>query len=319
MIEEVSLPAELTWLKSQGLNRLARHLPILFVVDDFTEGAPNMKSQCRSGYTTSRSAIALVSICLPLLLTLACGPPAATLAENYEAKPDGPHFDHSALGEVLGRFVDTDGWVDYAGLSADTSTLDRYIQTLATAPFDELGRDEKLALLINAYNAFTLRLILDHYPLDSIKDIPSNQRWDGRAWNLAGNSWTLTQIEHEQIRPKFKEPRVHFAINCASIGCPPLADEPYLASTLDQQLESQMRYTHSHDRWLRYDATHNTVWLTQLYNWYSGDFEQVAGTALAFAADHAPALNKAIESGKTPQVKWLDYSWKLNDQKNKTS
>ncbi len=271
-----------------------------------------MKSQ-------SRSAIALLSIGLPLLLALACGPPPATLAENYQDKPGGLQFDHSDLAAVLSRFVDVDGWVDYAGLAADTTSLDRYIEALATAPFEELGRDEKLALLINGYNAFTLRLILDHYPLDSIKDIPSDQRWDGRTWNFAGHQWTLSDIEHKQIRPKFKEPRVHFAINCASIGCPPLADEPFLASRIDEQLDEQMRYTHSHDRWLRFDAESNTVWLTKLYDWYGGDFEQVSGTALAFAADHAPALKQAIDSGKTPQVKWLDYSWKLNDQKNRES
>lgn len=259
-----------------------------------------------------------LAACLPLLLVLACGPPAATLAESYEAKPDGPRFDHSELTSVLSRFVDADGWVDYAGLAAEPAALDRYIAALATAPFDALGRDQKLALLINGYNAFTLRLILDHYPLDSIKDIPADQRWDGRSWNLAGHQWTLSEIEHQQIRPNFKEPRIHFAVNCASIGCPPLARETFDAGRLDEQLNAQMSYTHSHDRWLRYDAASNTVWLTKLYDWYGGDFEQVSGTALAFAAEYAPALKRAIEGGKTPQIKWLEYSWVLNDQKNRT-
>ena len=250
-------------------------------------------------------------------MAAACGPPPAQLEEAYEDEAGSATFDHSNLDAVLAAHVDADGWVDYAALAEDPSDLDGYIEELATAPFDALGRDEKLALLINAYNAFTLRLILDHYPLDSIKDIASDQRWDGRTWNLAGNSWTLSQIEHEEIRPKFREPRIHFAVNCASIGCPPLRTESFVGNRIDEQLDDQMRYTHSHDRWLRFDAEANVVNLTKLYDWYGGDFEQVADSKLDFAARYTEPLQAAIDSGTAPKVRWLDYSWELNDITNR--
>ena len=121
-----------------------------------------------------------------------------------------------------------------------------------TAPIDELGRDERLALLINAYNAFTLRLILDHYPVASITDIPADQRWDAVRWRLAGETYSLNQIEHELVRPNFREPRIHFALVCAAVGCPPLRTEAYTGELLEEQLEGQTRYSHAHDRWLRY-------------------------------------------------------------------
>jgi hypothetical protein len=247
-----------------------------------------------------------------------CGPPAAQLQEAYEANPSGPSFDHSRFDAVVKKHVDADGWVDYEALAAAPGELDAYISALADAPFDELGRNQKLALLINAYNAFTLRLILDDYPLGSIRDIASDQRWDGRTWNLGGHQWTLNQIEHEQIRPKFEEPRVHFAVNCASIGCPPLRAEAYTADRLDEQLDEQMRYTHNHDRWLRFDAKRNVVSLTKLYDWYGGDFEQVADSVEAFAARYNEPLQAALDSGAKPKTQWLEYSWTLNDVHNRT-
>jgi hypothetical protein len=96
-----------------------------------------------------------------------------------------------------------------------------------------MGRNEKLALLINAYNAFTLKLIVERLPVQSILDIPAAERWDAVRWKVGGQVWSLKQIEHEQIRPKFTEPRVHFALVCAAVGCPPLRNEAYDASRLD--------------------------------------------------------------------------------------
>ncbi|RMF76180.1 MAG: DUF547 domain-containing protein, partial [Planctomycetota bacterium] len=112
------------------------------------------------------------------------GPPSAALEEAYADDADGAAFDHSAFDALLHRYVAEGGWVDYEGLKTQTAALDAYIAALADAPFDELSRDEKLALLINAYNAFTLRLILDYYPLRSIRDIPASKRWDARRWNI---------------------------------------------------------------------------------------------------------------------------------------
>jgi hypothetical protein len=247
------------------------------------------------------------------------GPPSVVMAEAYTEAPPTPAvtFDHTVLDALLRAHVDPDGWVDYEALAADTSQLDAYIATLADAPFDALGRDEKLALLINAYNAFTLRLILDHYPIDSIRDIPDAERWDAVRWELAGETYSLNQIEHEQVRAHFKEPRIHFALVCAAYSCPKLRNEAYTGAGLEAQLSDQTAYTHSHDRWLQFDQADNTLHLTALYDWYGGDFKAVADSVLDYVAEQVPAVRSAIDAGHAQAIRWLDYDWKLNDISNK--
>lgn len=245
------------------------------------------------------------------------GPPAVTLQEAYPKVNGGPTFDHSKFDGLLRKHVSEGGWVDYKGLQSDAAPLDEYIATLENAPFDALGRDEKLALLINAYNAFTLRLILDHYPVKSIKDIPDAQRWDAKRWKLARNTWSLNQIEHEQIRPKFREPRIHFALVCAAVGCPPLRSQAYTGARLEEQLADQTRYVHTHDRWFQFDPKGGVVRLTKLYDWYGSDFKQIAGSALEYAAQHSEALQKALDEGRKSRIEWLDYNWRLNDRESR--
>ena len=240
------------------------------------------------------------------------GPPLVIQVEAHAAGREAPPFDHSALATSLERHVREGGAVDYEGLRGDTEALDGYLTALATAPFAALGRDEKLALLINAYNAFTLRLILDHWPLSSIKDIPSGQRWDARRWRLAGRTLSLNQIEHQEIRPKFREPRIHFALVCAARGCPPLRREAYVGARLAEQLEDQARYVHAHDRWFRWDPATGTAHLTELYRWYGGDFEQAEGSVLRFVGRYSPGVRAALEAGGQPRTRWISYDWSLN-------
>jgi hypothetical protein len=243
------------------------------------------------------------------------GPPPVAMVEVYRQDKAGPAFDHDLFDAVLKQHVDADGWVDYAGLARAPERLDAYIDAIGKAPFDQLDRNEKLALLINAYNAFTLRLILDHYPVASIKDIPAPKRWDDARWNVGRNVWSLNQIEHEQIRPKFTEPRIHFALVCAAVGCPPLRNEAYAGARLETQLEAQTRLVHGRDRWFRYDRDRNTVHLTKLYEWYGGDFKQAAGSVTAYVAAYSPKLKQAVDAGRPPRLRWLDYDWSLNEQK----
>lgn len=258
---------------------------------------------------------ALYANLVPGMLANLFGPPKTQLAEAYEATPSGPAFDHSAFDTLLGRFVDAAGLVDYQGLRQQGAALDGYIASIAAAPFAELGRDEKLALLINAYNAFTLRLILDNYPVASIRDIPSKKQWDDRRWVIGGETYSLNQIEHEQIRPKFIEPRIHFALVCAAVGCPKLRQDAYLGSRINEQLEEQTQQIHRSPRWFRFEPGDTSVALTQLYNWYGGDFTQVAGSPLEYAARYSTALGQALRSGKKPKIDWIDYDWALNEQK----
>ncbi len=245
------------------------------------------------------------------------GPPQVTLKEVYESKPDGPSFEHSGFDTVVKEYVQPGGWVDYQALLKDSEPLDAYIETLANAPFDDFGRNEKLALLMNAYNAFTLKLILEHYPIDSIQSIPTDKRWEAQRWRIGPHTWSLNQIEHEQIRPKFVEPRIHFALVCAAVGCPPLRTEAFEADRLEEQLEDQTRYVHTHDRWFQITPDARAVGLTSLYKWYGGDFEQVAGSVLDYAARYVPELKQAIDSGRHPDIQWLEYDWTLNSVENK--
>ncbi len=246
------------------------------------------------------------------------GPPGVELKEAYAEQAPGPAFDHSTFDLLLQQHVDADGWVDYHGLKQDEAKLDEYLTAVAAAPFDAMGRNEKLALLINGYNAFTLKLIVEHQPIESIMDVPAAERWDAVRWNVGGQVWSLSQIEHEQIRPKFVEPRAHFALVCAAVGCPPLRNEAYDASRLEQQLGEQARYVHQHPTWFEFDARSNVVRLTKLYDWYGDDFVQVAGSTTEFAARYSPELKHALEGG-SPPIEWLPYDWKLNSLANKQS
>ena len=189
-------------------------------------------------------AAALLAILAPLggctqSLVKLFGPPAVSMEESYAARPDGVTFDHSAYSELLAAYVDDEGLVDYDGLSEGSEALDHYLDTVAAAPWDEMGRDEKLALLLNAYNAATLRLMLDYPDVDSIRSIKSAKRWKDERWTVGGTLYSLHAIENEAIRPHFKEPRIHWALVCAAVSCPPLRSEAYVGERLDEQLREQ--------------------------------------------------------------------------------
>jgi len=248
------------------------------------------------------------------------GPPRAELNENYSEKTGVSIVDHSLLDSVLKTYVDPEGWVDYPALAKNPGDLDKYIDQLARLSLDELGRDERLALLINAYNAFTLRLILDHHgDIESILDIPEKERWQDRRWKVGGGKWSLDDIEHDQIRNNFRESRIHFALVCAAAGCPPLRPQAYTGEKLERQLEDQARIVHSKETWLRFDPREKTLDLTPIYEWYYSDFEEIAGTVLAHSARYRDDLQRAIEDGATIQVRYLDHPWhwELNSKAKK--
>lgn len=246
------------------------------------------------------------------------GPPEVALREAYADGPaaGGATFDHGAFARVLHRRVDDAGRVDYQGLHADPADLDAYVAALADAPFDALHRDGKLALLVNAYNACTLRLILDHWPIGSIQDIPAAERWEAARWVVGGRTLSLDAIEHEELRAKFVEPRIHFALVCASVGCPPLAREPYAPERLDAQLDAAARRVHDPDGpWVDLDLPRGRVGLTPLYLWYDSDFERVAGSPLGFAARYLPDLARTLDRGGDVDLRWLEWDWSLNAQR----
>ena len=243
------------------------------------------------------------------------GPPRVELKESYEEMPDGAVVDHRRLDALLKRFVDAEGFVDYRGLKEDRAALESYLEELRFVDFWSIGRDEKLALLINAYNAATLLLIVERHPLDSIKDIPRDERWKDERWRLIGKTLSLSQIEHEQIRPHFLDARIHFALVCAAKSCPKLRREAYVGVRIEEQLESQAKGFHADARWYRFRDDQNRVELSPLYHptWYGGDFEQVAESTLAFVARYDTSLAAALEAGRDVKIDWLDYDWSLNE------
>ncbi|MEM6393759.1 MAG: DUF547 domain-containing protein [Planctomycetota bacterium] len=244
------------------------------------------------------------------------GPPKVVLAEAFEPDPDGPNFDHSAYDILLKKYVDPEtGRVDYAGLSGDAAQLDAYIASLAEAPLEVMGRNHRLALLLNAYNACTLRLILDHWDsgtLQSIYDIPSELRWEDERWRIGEYTWSLEQIEHQEIRPNFKDTRIHWALVCAAVGCPPLRAEAYVPERLDEQLADQAERVHADEAFVRFNERKRELFLTSLYNWYGDDFEQVHGSVPAAVGQYLPAIAAEERVGRRVILRWLDYDWSLN-------
>lgn len=248
------------------------------------------------------------------------GPPKVVIAEVYEPDPQGPSFDHRVFDELLAKHVDPDGFVDYAGLLEESESLQSYIQALAEAPMDQMGRNHRLALLMNAYNAFTLQLILDYWDdgkLNSIMDIPDDKRWDDRRWVLGGQTFSLNDLEHKEVRPNFNESRIHWALVCAAYSCPPLRPEAYVPERLEEQLEEQAEYVHQHARFYVYDSRSTKLELTQLYNWYGGDFKQTHGSVLDAVAAYSEDVRGELELNRKPIVSFIEYSWKLNDIKNR--
>lgn len=242
-------------------------------------------------------------------------------------------FDHTHAGydALLKQFV-ADGRVDYQGLKSDQSVLDHYLDSLAgisKATFNTWTGPAQLAFLINLYNAATLKLIIDHYPIKSIKDIGSFFKgpWDQPVVRLFGETITLDNLEHDIIRKDYSEPRIHLALVCAAKGCPPLRSEAYVADQLDAQLDDQSRRFLASPSGLRIDRGEKIVYFSSIFKWYGKDFIDRFSPATGF-----PGLDKTeravahfssgflsaadgdyLKSGGY-SVKYLDYDWSLNEK-----
>lgn len=255
----------------------------------------------------------------PLLLDrlagVGTGPAEASADSGRDRTVAARAFDHRLYDHVLRRVVSADGLVNYADLKFASADLDAYTASLANANLSSLGRDEQLALLINAYNAFTLKLIIERYPISSIKDIPEAERWKAVRWALAGRKVSLDVIEHEMIRPVFGDPRIHFALVCAGFDCPPLRAEPYVGRWLDAQLDDQARRFHANMKWVQFDPSNGSLRLSSIYKWYGQDFGAGDGDFVESVARYAPALRSYLRrpaANRSISVLWMPYDWRLN-------
>ena len=202
-----------------------------------------------------------------------------------------------------------DGRVDYRALKANPAPLKTYLKqagAVSEGEFNGWSEPKQLAFLINLYNASTLQLILDHYPVKSIKKIRRGFKgpWDLPVVPLFGKQITLNTLEHKIIRPTYKEPRAHMALVCAAKGCPILRSEAYTAERLDEQLDDQSRAYLATPAGLVVDRKKGTASISSIFKWYGGDFASV------------PAFIEK-QSGQKLQglkIKYLDYDWSLNEQ-----
>ena len=228
-------------------------------------------------------------------------------------------FDHThaALDRVLKARVKNER-VDYPALKADSKDLDAWLQSagaVTEAEFNRWTQPQQLAFLMNLYNAATLRLILDHYPLKSIKDIGSLFKgpWKQEVVPLLGKTVTLEHLEHQVLRKKYAEPRVHFAIVCAAKGCPPLRAEAFVADKLDVQLDEQGRVFLGTKEKNRVEAGARTIYLSPIFKWFSEDFEKKSGSVVKFVT---PFFSAEDQKALRPdwKVSYTDYDWSLNLQ-----
>jgi hypothetical protein len=221
--------------------------------------------------------------------------------------------------------------VDYAGLARDRATFKRVLddfQSVPRAEFDAWSKPQQQAFLINAYNAFTIEKILTRYPdIKSIRDFGSvfGNPWKDRFFKLFGEATSLDDVEHGMLRKEgvYNEPRVHFAVVCASIGCPMLRNEAFTAARLDEQLEDGMRRFLADRTRNRYDAQSGKLEVSRIFDWYGKDFERgyrgftsVKATLARYAdllAD-APEARARVREQKA-DVAFLEYDWALNDAK----
>lgn len=237
-------------------------------------------------------------------------------------------FNYSDYGAVLETYVNENGLVNYGQLQANRQQLDRFNQSLAAvspSTYESWTNKEKIAFWMNAYNAFTLQSIIDQEPLKkSIKDIPGV--WRIRKFEVAGQSLTLNNIEHDILRKDFDEPRLHVALVCAAMSCPPLRNEPYIAAKLDEQLDDQVKQFIASPHGFRSDRNQGRVYLSSIFKWYGEDWvnsyaikDKFAGNAkeravLNFLSNYLSAQQRQyLEQGQY-KVSYLDYDWTLNQQ-----
>ncbi len=240
-----------------------------------------------------------------LLLAIVAGPRAMS-ATREQAAALHPNFSRLLSTYVHDNLVDYEAWSANAD---DEAALARYIADLAALDPADWPRQEALAYWLNLYNAVTVKLILDHYPLDSIKDIGGFMKkspWKRDLVTVAGKPLTLNNIEHDVIRPTFGDPRIHFALNCASLGCPPLGAAAFDPDQLSAQLDAACRLALNRERWVRVDG--DEVSLTKIFDWYGQDFQVDGGTVLTFIRNYR---TEPFPDGE-PKVRYMSYDWQLN-------
>ncbi|MCB1036667.1 MAG: DUF547 domain-containing protein [Acidobacteria bacterium] len=245
---------------------------------------------------------------------LACGHPnPASSASPQGLAPEStarsPEDSRLELWEDLLRKHAVGGGLRYSGLAVDRALLEQYLAGVAEARIDTWSREQELAFRINAYNALVAEGMVRRYP-DLISVIDIEGFFDAEKHTVAGEELTLNELERKAL--DLGEPRVHFAVVCASAGCPDLLGEAYDAERLEAQLAAQTSaFLADSTKGLRFDADSGTLWLSSIFDWYAKDF---GGDAVAWILQHLPEDRAQEIRDAKPQVKFLDYDWAPNDR-----
>ena len=226
---------------------------------------------------------------------------------------------HQPWNELLQQYVDDRGLVDYRGIKRSPSKLTNWLQELATIDPKSLDRQQQMALWLNLYNALVIEQVIDKYPIESIlPKLLGIPNWlafwrffTRRVYRLNGDRYSLNNIEHDILRPKFEDPRIHFALVCGAIGCPLLRNEAYQGDRLEAQLESDARRFINNPDKVKYDAEQSMLYCSQIFKWYRQDFLKVAPSLTEYIQIY---LDRELNHDRSLTIKYLDYDWHLNQR-----
>ncbi len=227
--------------------------------------------------------------------------------EVQPTTPSNPPFlnspNHQSLDSLLQKHVSEFGTVNYKALRADKAALSAYCQTLSDNPVQEnWTREEKMAYWINAYNAFTLKLIIDNYPTKSILNFDGGKTWDVRRIKLGDKKYSLNNLENDILRPQFKDPRIHFVLNCAAKSCPPLWNHAYTDENLEAALDARAQAFVNNPKFNKLSSSRGQV--SKIFDWYGADF----GDLKKFLNQYSETKLKS-----TATVMFNEYNWDLNE------
>ena len=212
-------------------------------------------------------------------------------------------ISHSEWDDLLSKLVSSTGVVNYKGFKASEPALDKYLKFISSnAPKTSMSKAEQLAYWINAYNAFTIKRILMNYPVSSITKIDGGKTWDVKWIKIEKNTYSLNDIENTIIRAGFKEPRIHFALNCAAKSCPPLFNKAFTGDKLEYYLDVRTKSFMQNPAYNKIEP--NAAELSKLFDWYKDDF----GNLVNFINKY----NKVKLNSKSV-IKFKEYNWALNE------
>ena len=260
----------------------------------------------------------------------------------FAVEQDKQRFSYDDYAIVLKDYVDNEGMVNYKKLKAQSQKLESFIASMDKLDPNSYGKyddKERIAFWLNAYNAFTLKAIIDNYPIkpgffrsrfypkNSIRQIPGV--WDKMTFKVMSKNYTLEQIEHKILRKEFKEPRIHMAMVCAAMGCPSLRNKPYTAKKLDRQLDAQSQKFLANPTKFKFNPKKRKLHISPIFKWFADDFVKTKAkkkpsiqynnkeaAILEFVSKHLTEDHAFFNpSKKTVRIKYLDYDWSLNEQR----